>query len=113
MNIDFRIYNKEENRYYYSDSKEGLNNSNKDLWADAELYTGIIDNNGKKIYKGDICQINFNTDKVEDWIYLSLSEKEIREGKKTFTVENPIFNNQWEFSANSIKVISNVWNCTT
>ena len=108
--IDFRIYNKKENCYYYSSSKEGLNNSNKDLWGIIEIYTGIIDDYDKKIYQNDICEISFNVNEIEDWVFCSLSEKEKTEGKKTFIVESPIFNNQTEFLAKNIKVIGNVWN---
>jgi len=73
-----------------------------------EQFIERYDKKGKEIYENDICKIRFDIDKVEDYIFASLTEKEIRTCERVFVVESPLFNNQPELNADIIEIIGNI-----
>jgi len=111
--IKFRAWDREEKNYIFFDALDGILSKCDEVYRQRcvgvfEQFTGLRDKNGKEIYENDICKIRFDIDKVEDYIYASLTEKEIRTCERVFVVESPLFNNQPELNADIIEIIGNI-----
>lgn len=72
-------------------------------------FVGLLDKNGREVFESDICLIKFDINKVEDYIYNSLTTEEKNSGQRIFVVESPLFNNQPELNADYIEVIGNIF----
>lgn len=57
-NFDFRLWNKRSNSYWeFDDSKQKIILRNDNIW-EIELWSGVCDKNGTKIFEGDIVKFS-------------------------------------------------------
>ncbi|MGG0794673.1 YopX family protein [Brevibacillus laterosporus] len=71
-------------------------------------YTGLNDKNGKKIYDGDIVQID-NTDEVSRWVRGEKALVEYRPGRFRISTESGEANMMQEDMSDVIEVIGNIY----
>jgi len=103
-------------RAWWNDTGKKVEDFNNEYIIDAcndevftvEQFTGLHDKKNREIYHGDICKIKFDVEKVEDYVFATLSKKEIESGERIFLVESPLFNNQPELNCDDIEVIGNI-----
>ena len=113
MEIKFRAWDAEEKNFIYFDALDGILSKCDETYRQRcvgkfEQFTGLHDKKNREIYHGDICKIKFDVEKVEDYVFATLSKKEIESGERIFLVESPLFNNQPELNCDDIEVIGNI-----
>lgn len=130
--VKFRVWDKREEKMIYEEDCEGEDSKYKigitlsgaagdlreDDWYGGWIeesedyvlmqYTGLKDKNGKRIYEKDIVKGRFVLDDVEDYLYLSLTEKEKKEQAKLFMVED-IFYLYTNPTPDDLEVIGNIY----
>ena len=106
--IKFRQWSSDRFHYWGCNSDNFTSPLSNRLDIPSEQFTGLHDKKNREIYHGDICKIKFDVEKVEDYVFATLSKKEIESGERIFLVESPLFNNQPELNCDDIEVIGNI-----
>ena len=99
----------ESGLYWHGSHYESWSNDRDESDLILMQYTGLRDKNSVDIYCSDIVRGFFNPDDVEDHVWLSLTEEELKNGTKLFVIPENIIDFAREFYPDELIVLGNIY----